>query len=426
MGTGQKYGSLFLEDLSILRNFTSKRLSSWDRSGKNYDWVSVPPQKAETIAEINGPGCIKHFYVTALSFNPFYYRKAVIRMYWDEEVNPSVEVPLGDFFGIGNCLPRYFTSLLLAVNPGDPDTGTQGLNSYFPMPFRKSARIELVNESEIPLDRVWYHIDYQLYDELDEVAYFHAQFRRECLTLAKGNAAKQKNVMLWEGINDTGEDNYVLLEAEGNGQLAGIFLSVDNIAGGWWGEGDDMIFIDGEKWPPSLHGTGTEEIFGGGACPKDEYAGPYAGFPLINNRNFYRKTSMYRFYVPDPIRFRKSIKVTIEHGHANNFENDYSSVAYWYQEEPHRTFPPFPSATERLPFLLPEEKQVADKQMEICEVFYRKVGARRDELQYGFLRDVSRGYILPKLRNAQEMFFEGKYDFAMMGLEELERFITKL
>jgi hypothetical protein len=129
-------------------------------------------------------------------------------------------------------------------------------------------------------------------------------------------------------------------------------LGVDNVAGSWWGEGDDMIFIDGETWPPSFHGTGTEEIFGGGACPSVEYSGPYTGFHLVENRDgeqWYGKNAMYRFFVHDPIRFQKSIRVTIEHGHANDMANDYSSVAYWYQKEPHAPFPPLPSSAERRP-----------------------------------------------------------------------------
>lgn len=112
-----------------------------------------------------------------------------------------------------------------------------------------------------------------------------------------------------------------------------------------------MIFIDGEEWPPSIHGTGTEEIFGGGACPNREYAGPYTGFHLISNPDWSGKNGMYRFFVTDPIRFQKSIRVTIEHGHNNDLANDYSSVAYWYQTEPHKTFPPFPPVEERLPLV---------------------------------------------------------------------------
>jgi len=110
-----------------------------------------------------------------------------------------------------------------------------------------------------------------------------------------------------------------------------------------------MIFIDGESWPPSYHGTGSEEIFGGGACPTDEYAGPYTGFHLIGNLDYSGKVSMYRFYVNDPVRFHKSIRMTIEHGHANNVSNDYSSTAFWYQTEPHKAFRPLPPAEQRRP-----------------------------------------------------------------------------
>ncbi|MCX6088952.1 MAG: DUF2961 domain-containing protein, partial [Candidatus Atribacteria bacterium] len=161
----EKYGFSYLENLALLKNFK------------------------------------RHFYMIPLSLEPFFYRKTILKMFWDGETQPSVEVPLGDFFGIGNCVPRIFTSLLLTVNPGDPNLGTQGINSYFPMPFRKSARIELTNDSDIPLDCIWYHINYQLYEELDQVAYFHAQFRRECLTKIKEEAKEHKNEPLWEGIN---------------------------------------------------------------------------------------------------------------------------------------------------------------------------------------------------------------------------------
>ncbi len=139
--------------------------------------------------------------------------------------------------------------------------------------------------------------------------------------------------------------------------MAGYFLYVDNIAVGqegggadtWYGEGDDMIFVDGEQWPPSLHGTGSEEVFGGGACPNTPYTGPYTGFHHVGNQDYRGKVSMYRFFVTDPIRFQKSIRVTVEHGHANNVANDYSSCAFWYQAEPHAPFPELPPAEERRP-----------------------------------------------------------------------------
>jgi hypothetical protein len=112
-----------------------------------------------------------------------------------------------------------------------------------------------------------------------------------------------------------------------------------------------MVFIDAERWPPSIHGTGTEEIFGGGACPNREYSGPYSGFHLISRPDWSGKNGMYRFFVTDPVRFRKSIRVTIEHGHNNDLANDYSSVAYWYQAEPHKPFPQLAPVQARIPLM---------------------------------------------------------------------------
>ena len=151
--------------------------------------------------------------------------------------------------------------------------------------------------------------------------------------------------------NTTGQDNYVILDAKQPGTFVGFFLTIDNIAGGWYGEGDDMIFVDGEGWPPSYPGTGTEEIFDAGCCPDEEFWGPYTGFYLIENLNgkWGGKNQMYRFYVNNPVRFQKSIRVTLEHGHANNFENDYTTTAFWYQKDPHALFPGLPVARARVP-----------------------------------------------------------------------------
>jgi hypothetical protein len=269
-------------------------------------------------------------------------------MYWDGETAPSVEVPFGDFFGLGQERVRFFRSQMVTVNPGAGGvSGTVGFNSYFPMPFEDGARVTLTNDGTDTVGAVWYHIDYEKLRRLDRnVGRFHAQWRRENLTRAVGS---QPNVTIHDAKNTDGAENYVILDAEGRGNLAGYFLNVDNVAGGWYGEGDDMIFIDGEPWPPSFHGTGSEEIFGGGACPNTEYAGPYTGFYLAGNRDFSGKVGMYRFFVADPVRFHESIRVTIEHGHANNFANDYTSTAFWYQAEPHQAFPALPPSAERWP-----------------------------------------------------------------------------
>jgi hypothetical protein len=174
---------------------------------------------------------------------------------------------------------------------------------------------------------------------------FHAQWRQERPTSAVG----PPNVQLHGGVNLDGTENYVALEAQGEGQMVGIVLEYDNPHGGWFGEGDDMVFVDDDSWPPSLHGTGTEEIFGAAASPTEESAGPYTGYHLIESEDYSGLTAMYRWFVPDPIRFTSSLRWTIEHGHANNFEMDMASIAYWYQNEPHMAFPALPSREALLP-----------------------------------------------------------------------------
>jgi len=348
-------GSMF-SDMMYLRDSKTARASSYDRSGRNRDCCTVPPGETLRLADIPGAGCIRHIYFTIMGAgpgDPRYLRDLVLRMYWDGTSDPSVEVPFGDFFGQGHERIRFFRSLMVTVNEGaellggDASTLTVGFNSYFPMPFADGARLTLTNDGDYEVGAVWYHIDYEKMDKLESgVGRFHAQWRRENTTVAVGD---NPNNTIHNEPNTDGAENYVILDAEGHGNFVGYFLNVDNLSETWYGEGDDMIFVDGEGWPPSLHGTGTEECFGGGACPNVEYAGPYTGFHLIGNKNFAGKTSMYRFHVADPIRFQKSIRVTIEHGHANNFANDYSSTAFWYQALPHKPFPELPGAADRRP-----------------------------------------------------------------------------
>jgi hypothetical protein len=346
-------------DIARITAARSRRESSWDRTGGNDDCIRIDPGKTTVLADITGAGCINHIYFTIIDPHAWDYREAVLRMYWDNEETPSVEVPFGDFFCVGHCMVRQFSSMLVAVNPGVNPLANTGLNCYFPMPFATGARIELANESGRifggGLGRVWYHIDYETYAKPPnaDLGRFHAQWRRENPT-EPATAPVNPERGAFPAVNTTGEHNYVMLEAQGVGQIAGLFLEVDNIHGGWWGEGDDMVFIDGDSWSPSIHGTGTEEVFGGGACPNTEYAGVYSGFLLIENKDgedFKGKNAMYRWYAPDPIRFTQSVRMTIEHGHANDLRNDYSSVVYWYQHEPHAAFPELAPATSRRPRL---------------------------------------------------------------------------
>jgi hypothetical protein len=390
--------------MATLTNGRTKRISSWDRTGANIDFINIDPDETKVLAEVDGAGCINKTYVTVVGLDRLWHRKVVLRMYWDGEEEPSVEVPFGDFYGVSNCVERYFTSLCLAVNPGALAIGTTGYNSYFPMPFADGMRIEVTNEAELPIPSFWYHIDYEEWDEVDEsLGRFHAQWRRENLTEPIPQPPGR-----WLGENIGGNENYVLLEAEGKGSYVGCHLSVNNVTGGWWGEGDDMIFIDGDKWPPSLHGTGTEEIFGGGACPNREYAGPYTGFHLISRPDWSGKNGMYRFFVTDPIRFQKSIKVTIEHGHNNDLANDYSSVAYWYQTEPHKTFPKLLPVAERIPIMPEDYWKLESKDREARMMLWARV--RGDEGEGDLFENLQDAFILHGQLN--KAFEDQDYDHA--------------
>ncbi len=228
------------------------------------------------------------------------------------------------------------------------------------MPFAEGARITLSNESEHALTHVYYYLDFEECAVGEEVLRFHAQWRREAPTKASVDLAAAG--MSFERVNQEanldGEGNYVILEAQGRGHFVGSSLSIDNLnpipGFGWFGEGDDMIFIDGEEWPPSLHGTGTEDYFcAAWGFPSGKYDGPYHGISLAGPDSgplaYSGKWTVYRFHIEDPVHFEKSIRVTIEHGHANCHANDYASVAYWYQSEPHAPFPTLLLAAQRLP-----------------------------------------------------------------------------
>ena len=361
-------GSPFAE-LATLRPIRTRREASWDRSGANRDFIVIEPGKSDTLLDTTGPGCIHRFYVAPWIRHPHQLREVVLRMYWDDETEPSVEVPLGDFFGIAQCKVRCFTSLMLCVNPGGV-VAVPGFNAYFPMPFAHRARILAVNESERPM-QLWHHTEYELHETPPppDIAYFHAQWQRENPTVAE----EQPEDPWFKGYNLTGAANYVLLDAEGQGNYIGHILQIDNITGGWWGEGDDMIFIDDDTWPPSYHGTGHEEIHGAGACTNTEYAGPYTGFHLVSNLDWSGKKGMYRFFVEQPVRFQKRIRVTVEHGHNNDLANDYVSVAYWYQREPHRPFAALPSTAERRPIALAGLDEAVQATSAVEEDLWRKI-----------------------------------------------------
>lgn len=343
-----------LDNLFVLRHEKTARISSYDHSGGNFDFIRIAAGETKTIAEIPGVGVIRRFYVGPFALDRMRYRKVILRMYWDGQKDPCVEVPLGDFFGSGLGTLRYFHSIAVDVNPGFSGWDFDGMVNYLPMPFAKGARITVENDGNVKDFLLWYHIEYQQYPDGKlpaDAGRFHAQWRRVARTPVKSGLPKNSQLGANLQGNLTGEDNYVALDATGHGTYVGLFLTVDNLPGGWYGEGDDMIFIDDVKWPPTYPGTGHEEIFNSGACPDTEFWGLYTGFYLIQNLKgpWGGKNQMYHFYVNEPVVFEKSIRVTIEHGHNNNFENDYTSTAFWYQDEPHKAFPPMPAANDRLP-----------------------------------------------------------------------------
>lgn len=339
-----------LRSLARLRRARSWRASSYDRSGGNQDYIWVQPGETVTLLEADGAGCITHIWMTSACHEPHYLRRCVLRMWWDGEPHPSVEVPLGDFFGLGHAETRAFASLPLAMTP----QAGRGMVCYFPMPFSNRAVVRLTSECSSELVRVYYAIDYESYARLaDELGRFHAQWRRQNPCDGISPARMSLEEYQFGGTNRSGEGNYVILEAEGWGHYVGCHLDIHNLTKlegpNWYGEGDEMIFVDGEAWPPSLHGTGTEDYFNLAWCPSEPFASPYFGLTMPGGPNWSGKISLYRYHIEDPIYFEKSIRVTIEHGHANRRCDDYASTAYWYQAEPHRPFPPLPPVEARLP-----------------------------------------------------------------------------
>ncbi len=340
-----------LRGLILPRNTRSKRISSWDESGANADYWRFEPGDVKTIAEIEGAGCINHIWMTSSSDEPAWPRRVLIRMYWDDQAEPSVEVPMGDFFGVGHGEIAQWESIALSMTHHPSGEPRSAFNCWLPMPFSSGARIEVANEGEEPRP-LYFYVDYEEQDEpIPDHLYFHACWRREnpCEGWAEPNAmwAERK---LNKVPSLSGEDNYLILEAEGRGHYVGCNLSIHNWDGHWWGEGDDMIFIDGDTWPPSLHGTGTEDYFSH-AYGMQDVRGLYHGTSLYNREhtNWEGRWTVYRFHIADPISFQERIRVSIEHGHANHRSDDYSSTAYWYQTLPHRPFEPMPAVEARLP-----------------------------------------------------------------------------
>jgi hypothetical protein len=291
-----------------------------------YAWIEGG--KTLTLAEIEGPGAIQHIWMTPTGN----WRYSILRIYWDDEKEPSVEVPVGDFFGMGWGEYAQLNSLAVTVNPGS------AFNSYWVMPFRRKCKITMENLSVDKMN-VYYQVDYTLTTVPDDAAYFHAQFRRS---------------------NPTQGSSYTLVDnIRGKGHYVGTYMAWGVNNNGWWGEGEIKFFMDGDKEFPTINGTGTEDYFCGSynfenkkTRQYQEFSTAYAGLHQVirpdGMYNAQQRFGMYRWHIADPIRFDKELKITIQdlgwrsEGRYLPQQSDISSVVYWYQAEPHAPFPKLP------------------------------------------------------------------------------------
>ncbi len=308
-------------------------------------WKVSPSVRIEagstfTLGEIDGPGAIQSIWMTPTGN----WRTSILRFYWDGEATPSVEVPVGDFFACGWGKYVAMSSLAVCINPGS------AFNCYWPMPFRKKARVTMENLADDPMV-LYYQINYALGRVPRSAAYFHAQFRREDRLRTQGM--------------------YTILEGvKGRGQYVGTYLAWEVFSPGWWGEGEIKFFMDGDGEFPTVCGTGTEDYFCGSydfdvkgktqfgveTLEYQEFCTPYAGLPqVIRGDGHYQvqqRFGMYRWHVMDPIRFEDDLRVTIQAlgwrsgGRYLPLQDDIASVAFWYQQEPHAPFPALPSKDE--------------------------------------------------------------------------------
>jgi len=320
-------------DVARIRNRRTGRFSSWDTTGRNTDYWLLAPGETRVLADIQGPGSITHLWMTQSK----HYRECLLKITWDDAPQPSILCPLGDFFGLGHSMVNSYQSLFFTASTNQNNQFNSGcaLNCYLPMPFRQRAVVELINESNEPHGQYFY-VDYETLDETQgpELGYLHAEFRRANPFGGWGPEIRvnspEADIVNTERL--AWENNYVILETTGRGHYLGCNLSVTNFDGNWWGEGDDMIWVDGYKWPPDLHGTGSEDYL-------NQAWGMQPNAFLRNGSSLYEHNTggyqtSYIFHVENPVRFQEELKVTIEHGHGNHLANEMSSVAYWYSAQP--------------------------------------------------------------------------------------------
>ena len=290
------------------KNWKTVQISSHDPDDGNADYVTVQPGETFRLGDIDGSAVVSRIWFALMSADPLVLRYLLLRFSWDGEDDPSVYVPIGDFFGAGFAEYAHHYNVMHGMTSG-------GFYSYWPMPFKKKAILEVENHSEHSVTHLYYNIQYHKTEPNGEDLYFHCKYNRE---------------------NPTEIDrNYTILRAKGRGHYTGCMLNMQSYDKGslLMLQGDEYIKVDAEEHP-SVIGTGTEDYFQGGwFWNKGPFHAPYHGLTVMDEVN--SKYSAYRLHIPDPIPFNESISVEIEHGHANMLQQDYNSVAYWYQTEPH-------------------------------------------------------------------------------------------
>ena len=334
-------GTEWVPPYARLQRYRSRKQGSYDVTGGNNDAWPIKAGTEKEIFNATGAGVISHIWFT-ISASSLHLKELVLRAYWDGNAKPSIETPIGDFFGLNLGDYVIFESQYLACSPG------QSLNCYFSMPYRKGARLTVTNEGARDVGAFYSNIDYLEADSLpDDALYFHAQYRQ-----ATPNVAQN----LPGGKNLDGTTNYVYCETRGRGHLMGVTLGVIQLAEGWMGEGDEMIYVD-DPSKPIINGTGTEDYFlgswnFGGRMHAQEFSHHQYGAPLIQSpEKVGGRYCLYRFHGDNPVTFNTYMKHSMEHGHANNRADNFYSCAYWYQDQPYTAFPALPGVAQRMPKL---------------------------------------------------------------------------
>jgi hypothetical protein len=346
-GPGGAGAARFLPAYARALNYRSLKQSSYDVTGGNSDRWPISPGQTIEVFNQKGAGMVSHIWFTIAAQSPFHLKELVLRMYWDGNEKPSVEVPVGDFFGLNLGDYVLYESEYLACSPG------KSLNCYFAMPYKTGARMTVTNDGKQNIGSFYSNIDFLAVDALPaDTMYFHAQYRQVAPHVAiKGPDGKTP-------VNPLGTHNHVYCEARGRGHLMGVTLGVVQNSEFWMGEGDDMIFIDDET-KPLIVGTGSEDYFlgswnFGGRDGAKAFAYHQYGAQLIQSpERTGGRYCCYRFHGDNPVTFTKYLKHTMEHGHGNDRADNFYSCGYWYQDKPYTDFPALPPVASRIAKVTP-------------------------------------------------------------------------